>query len=214
MNEANGYWIGGQPLDGDQWSYTDFGTVLDDAQTRQTLFRMYERYVRQWNDIELDHSRNLSEHTHQVHGAKVLAGDGRFVLHGRPNSRSHWILEIVFSGGFRVFHRCDLGRNTLRSTADMQSIHLHWSGCGREGFEHWMGKEQAITHGRAPKRSIRPDGKSSPAVDAFSRGFAEAVQCPWPIRWADVWRSRKWGFHLPLQRHPDANGTPTGCPWP
>jgi len=135
MNETDAYWTGGQPPDGDRWSCADFGAVLDDAETRLALFRMYGRYVRRWNDIEPG--------IHQVHGAKVLAADGRFVLHGRPDSRSHWILEIVFARGFRVFHPCSMGRNAMRSTADMRSVHLHWSGSGRQAFGHWMSAEQA-----------------------------------------------------------------------
>lgn len=149
MNETSAYWTGQRPRDAEEWSCTDFGAVVDDAATRHALFRMYGRYVKRWNEIELDASRNLFEHTHEVDGAKVLAADGRFVLHGRSRARSQWIVEIIFSRGFRVFYPGNLGRNPMRGVADIRSVHLHWSGSGRDAFEQWMRTEQASPQARA-----------------------------------------------------------------
>jgi len=161
MNESREYWIGEQPLDGDRWSYAEFGTVLTDVETRRALFGMHGRYVKQWNDIERDPRSSLFEHTHHIYGAKILPADGRFVLHGRPDSRSHWILEILFSRGFREFHPWTLERNAMRSAADMRSAHLHWSGNGKEAFARWMEKERAATRVHASGRSILADVRSA-----------------------------------------------------
>lgn len=188
MGESREYWMGEQPRDGDRWVYAEFGTVLDDAATRQALVDMHGRYVKQWNDVELDPRGGLFKHTHEVHGAKVLAADGRFVLHGRGDSRSHWILEIVFSLGFREFHAFSFQRNTMRSPADMRSVHLHWCGHGRELFERWMDKERAATQGGTTSRSILARAiqmSKSRAADA------DAVRRHrWPASWAARWRSR------------------------
>jgi hypothetical protein len=163
MRDSSEYWIGGNPLGGDRWSYARFGTVLDDVATRQALFRMHGRYVRQWNDIELDSKRSLLEHTQQVHGAKVLTAGDRFVLHGRSGSWSHWILEILYSPGFREFYPWTLERNTLRSLADVRSVHLHWSGvAGKHSEGGW---KRSSPH----QQTMHPVGPSRPGSGAGSR---------------------------------------------
>ncbi|WP_440532721.1 hypothetical protein [Variovorax sp. YR566] len=154
MHGSSDYWIGGQPPGGQRWSCAEFGTVLDDVATRQALFGMHGRYVRQWNAIELDPKRSLLEHTYQVLDAKILAADGSFVLHGRADYQSHWILEILFRRGFKEFYPWTLERNAMRSTADMRSVHLHWSGSGREAFARWLEEEQAPPREPASGRSI------------------------------------------------------------
>lgn len=117
----------------------------------------------------------LLEHTHQLHGAKVLAADGRFVLHGRPDSWSHWILEIVFTSGFREFHLGTFERNAMRSPAHMRSVHLHWSGRGREAFERWLGLDKE----RAPTTRTTPFARSVLAEvgSAIRRTFTYLDAC-------------------------------------
>lgn len=143
MRSANSYWVGKKPPGGKRWAYTAHGEVLEDAATRDALFRMYRRYVKQWNDIELDRGRSLSEHTHQVFGAQAVGANRRFVLHARPDSDSHWILEMMFARGFSEFYPgASCGRNTMRSPADIRSIHLHWSEGARGAFDRWITDER------------------------------------------------------------------------
>jgi len=46
---------------------------IQGVEEKETIYRVYRRYVKQWNDIEMDTDRRLSEHTHEVCGAKVVA---------------------------------------------------------------------------------------------------------------------------------------------
>jgi len=151
------YWIGKKPWDGDRWGYTEHGTVLAGDDIREALFRMYRRYVKQWNDIELDRGRSLSEHSHKVHGAQVVGANKRFVLHGRPDAQTHWILEMMFARGFQEFYPgWSCGRNTMRTPADIRSIHLHWNGEGGQAFERWLKEEQAANAGNGEWTEYRP----------------------------------------------------------
>lgn len=152
--ESAKYWVGTQPPDADRWSCAERATVLNDLAARQAVFEMHGRYVRRWNNIERDPKRSLFEHTYRVHGAEVLRADGRFVLHGRSDRHASWVLEILFRRGFREFYPWTLERNTMRTPADMRSVHLHWSGGGREAFERWLDEEQAPPGNPAPGRSI------------------------------------------------------------
>ena len=139
MTRKSAYWIGKRPWDGKRWAYTNAATVLDDASQKEAIFRMYRRYVKQWNDIELDEDRSLSEHTHEVCGAKVVGGNRRFILHVQNNNQDTWILEVHFARGFSEFYPgLSTGRNTMRSPADIRSIHLHWSQAGNEVFREWL----------------------------------------------------------------------------
>jgi len=106
---------------------------------------MYRRYVKQWNDIELDRSRCLSEHTHEICGAKIVGGNRKFILHWERNNHDHWILEVFFSRGFSEYYPgWSCGRNTLRNIKDIQSIRLHWSENGREKFDNWLNTEKSV----------------------------------------------------------------------
>jgi hypothetical protein len=143
MSRSKSYWVGAKPSGGERWAYTEHAEVLDDPVVEEALFRMYRRYVKQLNDIELDRRRSLSEHTHQVLGAQVVGANRRFVLHARPDTETHWILEIMFARGFREFYPgMSFGRNTMRSVSDMRSVHLHWSGAARQAFDRWLEEER------------------------------------------------------------------------
>ena len=143
MTTRTSYWIGKRPSGGKKWARTTSATVLDAAEYHEALFGMYRRYVKQWNDIELNRDRSLYEHTHEVHGAKVVGGPGRcFILHWHKGN-DHWILQINYARGFSVFYPgLSCGRNPFRSLKDIRSAHLHWSGSGREEFDGWLAFER------------------------------------------------------------------------
>jgi hypothetical protein len=144
MKRRSTYWVGERPTGGERWAYATHGTVIDDPHAMEVIFQMHGRYVKRWNDIELDRSRSLSEHTHEVRGAKVVGGGSRrFILHAQENNKEHWILEILYSRGFSEF--CpggSFGKNSLRSTDDIRSIHLHWSDDAQMKFEKWLAEEK------------------------------------------------------------------------
>ncbi len=143
MSRASMYWIGKKPTDGKRWAYTNSATVLNDSAQIEAVFRMYRRYVKQSNDIELDHARSLSEHTHEVCGAKVVGANRKFILHAYAKDKGHWILEILFARGFSQFYPgWSTGKNTLRSVADIKGVYLHWSHEGKAAFEQWLLAEQ------------------------------------------------------------------------
>ncbi len=145
MGRRPSYWVGKRPSDGKRWAYTTSAIVLIGEEETEAIYRMYRRYVKQWNDIELDTSRCLSEHTHELCGAKVVGGaNRRFILHWENNNHDHWILEVFFSRGFSEFYPgLSCGRNTLRSANDIRSIRLHWSENGREEFNNWLKSEKS-----------------------------------------------------------------------
>lgn len=144
MTTRTSYWIGQRPSGAQKWAYTTSATVLDEVEYHEPLFRMYRRYVKQWNDIELNRDRSLSEHTHQVHDAKVVGGTRRcFNLHWHNESNDHWILEVNYARGFSEFYPgLSCGRNPFRSIKDVRSAHLHWSGSGRKEFDRWLASEK------------------------------------------------------------------------
>jgi len=139
------YWIGPRPSDGRRWVYTTAATVLTGDEEKEAIYRMYRRYVKQWNDIELNTDRCLSEHTHEICGAKVVgSGNRRFILHWSGGNQVHWILEVLFARGFREYYPgFSCGRNTLRSIKDIRGIRLHWNENGREEFGRWLATEKA-----------------------------------------------------------------------
>lgn len=144
------YWIGPRPSDGKRWGYTTTATVLTSDDEKEAIYRMYQRYVKQWNDIELDNDRCLSEHTHEICGAKVVgSGNRRFTLHWCGDNQVHWILEVLFARGFREYYPgLSCGRNALRSTKDIRVIRLHWSVGGREEFGRWLVAEKAANQSK------------------------------------------------------------------
>jgi hypothetical protein len=146
MRKKAPYWIGKKPWDGTRWAYTERATLLDDASQKEAIFRMYRRYVKQWNDIELNTERSLAEHTHEICGAKVVGGGGKkFILHAHRDNQDHWILEVMFARGFsESYPGWSTGRNTMRTLSDMRSIHLHWSHAGDKAFESWLVTEKLM----------------------------------------------------------------------
>lgn len=145
MSTKSTYWIGARPSDGKRWSYTTSAIVFAADEEKKAIFRMYRRYVKQWNDIELGMDRCLSEHTHQICGANVVGSTNRrFILHWQEGDQTHWILEVCFARGFKEYYPgLSCSRNTLRSTKDIRSIRLHWSQNGREEFSRWLAAEKA-----------------------------------------------------------------------
>lgn len=145
MKRKSNYWQCAKPSSGTRWAYTEMATVIDDPNVIESVFRMHRRYAKQWNDIELDTNRSLSEHTHKVHGAQVVSGNRRFILHGQNGEKTHWILEVLLARGFAEWHPgWSFGKNPLRTISDIKSIHLHWSEGGKESFEEWLIEEREI----------------------------------------------------------------------
>ncbi|WP_140648584.1 hypothetical protein [Rhodanobacter glycinis] len=143
------YWHGARPSGGKRWQGADSGIVLDLEKHGEALFRMYRRYVRQWNDIELDHTRELSEHTFRVCGPRVVGSSGGFVLIFDEDRETGWILDLSFSRGFHKFYPgFSTGLNTLRSKTDISRAVLHWRGSGREEFDAWLERERSENSGK------------------------------------------------------------------
>ncbi|WP_117146029.1 hypothetical protein [Pseudomonas coronafaciens] len=141
------YWIGPRPSDGKSWAYTTMATVLTDDEEKEAVYRMYQRYVKQWNDIELNNDKCISEHMHEICGAKVVGSNRRFTLHWYGGSEVHWILEVLFARGFKEHYPgLSCGRNALRSIKDIRAIRLHWSENGREEFSRWCAAEHVANH--------------------------------------------------------------------
>lgn len=140
MKKKSQYWICKKPWDGSRWAYTNNAIILEDASQKEAIFRMYRRYVKQWNDIELNVNCSLADHTHEVCDAKVVGGGSKkFILHASNNDQDQWILELMFARGFSQFYPgLSTGRNTMRTVSDIRSIHLHWSQAGDKAFENWL----------------------------------------------------------------------------
>lgn len=142
MKQQSTQWLGRKPAKATSWACADTAMVLDDPAHRDAIFRMYRRYVKQWNDIELDPIRRAA-HTHDICGAQVRGGDRRFILQAHQENKDHWILEIHFARTFSEWYpKWSFGKNTLRSRSDIKKIHLHWSNRGKELFEAWLSKER------------------------------------------------------------------------
>lgn len=138
------YWRGKRPSDGKRWKGATSAEELSANIYSEPLFRMYRRYAKQWNEIELDRTRSLSEHTHTVCGSRVVGAPGMFVLHCDVSRENGWILEMKFARGFHQYHPgWSTGLNALRSTADVARSVLHWRGAGKEAFDHWLDQERA-----------------------------------------------------------------------
>ncbi len=143
------YWKGPHPSDATRWQGADSGESLSLSMYGEALFHMYRRYAKQWNDIELDRARSLSEHTHEVCGARVVGAPRKFVLHRDINRDDGWILEVKFARGFHIYYPgWSCGLNTLRSKTDLQSAVLHWRGDGRSEFEAWLVQERSENESR------------------------------------------------------------------
>lgn len=142
MNSKPTYWIGKRPSQGKKWAYTDHAEQIEDPDTIEAVFHMYQRYVKQWNDIELDNTRSLEDHTQTICGAKTTSDTRRFIVIGKAEPQIHWVLEIWYARGFRSRYpggSCAL--NALRSQGDIKSLYLHFTHGGREAFADWVQRE-------------------------------------------------------------------------
>lgn len=138
------YWVGEPPSTAKRWQGFESGAVLDLGAYGERLFRLYRRYVKQWNEIELDHSRSLAEHTHQVCGAGVVGSSDKFILLFSEERDHGWLLEFPFARGFKKYHPgASTGLNSLRSVADIKHPLIHWRGNGREQFDQWLVREES-----------------------------------------------------------------------
>jgi hypothetical protein len=132
-----------RPTDAKRWEGCDFGALLSKDECAERLVRVYRRYSKQWNDIELDHNRSLAEHTHEICGVKVVSSSDKFILHGGKTREENWILEVVYARGFKQFYPgMSTGRNTMRSASDIKNVRLHWKLQGKDAFENWLAYEQ------------------------------------------------------------------------
>ncbi|MFC7367263.1 hypothetical protein [Vreelandella zhaodongensis] len=143
MPRKSPYWIGKRPSDSKRWAGMTSATILAGEAEREATYRLYRRYVKQWNDIELDTNRSLDEHTHEISGAKAVGGQRRFILSHQNNRQNQWMLEVCFSRGFKQYYPgMSCGLNPLRSTDDIRSIRLHWSEDGDREFQQWLESDQ------------------------------------------------------------------------
>jgi hypothetical protein len=145
MQKPTTYWQCAKPSNGRRWADSDRATVIDDPRIISSVFHMYRRYVKQWNDIELDKNRSLSEHTHKVLEANVISGRRRFSLHSKNSKNDLWILEVLFARSFSEWHPgMSCGKNPFRTTDDIKGIYLHWRNAGKEEFQTWLTHENEI----------------------------------------------------------------------
>ncbi len=98
------YWLGPRPSGAARWQGATSGSVLDAAEYEEALYKLYRRYAKQWNDIELDKFRPLSEHTHEICDARVVGSQGMFVLHMNDDRETGWVLEVSFGRGFKQYY--------------------------------------------------------------------------------------------------------------
>lgn len=139
MPRRKPYWITERPSDANRWEGMEFGAVLDNDVYREQLFHVQRRYAKQWNDIELDHSRGLNEHTHEVCGAKVTNSWGKLILSAGDSQDNKWLVEVVSAGTFRqLYPGRSAGKNAMRSAADIKRILIHWTGGGKDAFDRWL----------------------------------------------------------------------------
>ena len=134
----NNYWKCQAPLNSQKWPDTTSATVIKDLEIKNSIFDMYCRYVTSWNDAEL----NFTYHDYTIYGANVGGGESRFILHYHEDDKNHWRLVIFFSNNFLKYcsvHSCLY--NTLKTTEDINSLHLHWTGTGRVKFKQWLIKQ-------------------------------------------------------------------------
>lgn len=149
MRKTIPYWIGTKPADGKRWSGADHAAVLQDQSSIDSIRRLYNRYVQRWNDIELDQARSLSEHSHEVCGAKVVGAARMFVLKHDSTGEGEWVLEVKYVRGFTPYHPgWSCGKNPFRTNADIANVRLHWSGTGKDAFLNWLQTEQKTNAGQ------------------------------------------------------------------
>jgi hypothetical protein len=137
------YWVGKRPHDGKAWQYTTSATVLELDKYREPIFKAIVEYIRHWNLIEFDRTRELSDHIQLINGAEVIGstfGRYRFIMVSR-NTVDNWIVEVSFRRGFNPWSNGkSCGRPEPKSVDDISSICLHWSDGGRDAFDRWVGE--------------------------------------------------------------------------
>lgn len=143
MNDSQSpYWIGKRPTNAKKWSGAKHAQIISDDRTIEAVFHIYQRFVKQWNDVELDAARNFDESPQEIAGAKITSDPKRFIIHGRTEAESMWILEVWYARGFRSSRPgLSCARNTMRSITDIKSLHLHFSPGGPQAFEDWLQHE-------------------------------------------------------------------------
>lgn len=139
------YWIGERPGNGKKWGYTTSGTVLNSKNMMQLAFDLYQIYVIQWNEIESNLKRPLSDHKYELYSAKVIDDFNRFILYHHNNNHDHWILEIWF---YKKINRYKAGLSCclkpLDTVDDIRNLILHWSDGGYVNFKNWCKKSLDI----------------------------------------------------------------------
>lgn len=134
------YWVSKRPSYSKRQAGMTSGAILEGEAVREAIYRLYRRYAKQWNDIELDTNRSLNEHTEEICDARVAAGSLRRFFFNYTNSRhNQWVLELSFSRKFKVYYPgFSCGLNALRSTDDIRNIVLHWNENGDQAFREWI----------------------------------------------------------------------------
>ena len=142
MSIRKKYWIDGRPSSGKRWQGAEHAKIINEEKVADAIFRMQRRFVKQWNDVELDRERDLSDQSQEISGATVLGVGDRFVVHMRNGRDSLWVLEAWYGRGFKPYYPgWSYGRNPFRFREDMKSIYLHFAGSGEEGFSSWLALE-------------------------------------------------------------------------
>ena len=136
------YWIDGRPPSGKRWQGAEYARIINEESVFGAIFRMQRRFVKQWNDVELDRERDFSEQSQVISGATVLSLADRFVVHMRNGREGLWVLEVRYVRGFKHYYPgLSCARNPFRSRDDMKSIYLHFAGSGEEEFSSWLAIE-------------------------------------------------------------------------
>ena len=142
MTPRQPYWIGSNPANIKRWQNAESGWLLEPTHYSEQLLGLYRRNAKQWNDIELDNARSLSEHTHRVWGAKAVGSSGQFILCFDTDPSNGWILELNFSRQFRQYYPgYSTGLNAPLSPKDIKDAVLHWRGNGQNAFNDWLIQE-------------------------------------------------------------------------
>lgn len=117
---------------------------------------MYRRFVKQWNDVELHPTRSSGESPQEICGAKMTSDPMRFILQGRTEAGSEWILEVWYARRFRSWYQgASCARNTMRTMNDIESLHLHFSPGGEQAFMSWLQYEQELNRAKGEWEEYR-----------------------------------------------------------
>lgn len=142
MSSRKIYWIDGRPSSGKRWQEAEHAKIINDENVVDAIVRIQRRFVKQWNDVELDRERDFLEQSQEISGATVLGVGNRFVVHMRNGRDSLWVLEALYVREFKPYYPgSSCGRNPFRSRDDIKIIYLHYAGSGEEGFSSWLAIE-------------------------------------------------------------------------